>query len=286
MNWILACGLMFMFSVGTYLVMRKLSLMKVSASLINLGMFFIPLFFFLPLAMSNPQAFMLNPYQFSIILVSAIFLSYLGNKFSIKSIILAPNPGYSLIISKSYVVMTSLMAIFLFHSELTFKSSLAIALILAFSALILIDPRQKEKSGNQQWLPLAVGAFFCWGILSLASKYMLILGIAILPRLIYLMSIVSILIIWDIKKEKLPLNKLSRLELGLLIAMGACGAGFNYFMQVGIDLAPNVGYVNAVNAGSIAAVTVGAIILFKDEFSWRKMTGIIGVTAGLFLLLL
>src|SRR5574340_391504 len=184
MNWVMACVLMFIFSAGTYLVMRKLLLLKVHTAFINLGMFFIPLLFFLPLALQKPQEFLLSPYQFFIIFISAFFFSYLGNKFSLQSIALSPNPGYSLIISKSYVVMTSLMAVLLFHGELTLKSSIAIGLILAFSAFIMIDPKQKDKHGDQQWLPLALGAFFCWGMLSLASKYLLSLGVTILPRLI------------------------------------------------------------------------------------------------------
>lgn len=286
MNWILACILMFISSAGTYLVMRKLLLLKVQTAFINLGLFFIPLLFLTPLALQKLDSFILSPYQFLIIFISAFGFSYLGNKFSVKSIALAPNPGYSLIISKSYVVMTSLLAVLLFHGELTLKSGLAIVLILAFSALIMIDPKQKEKHGEQQWLPLALGAFVCWGMLSLTSKYLLNLGVAILPRIIYVMFIVTIFIVLDIKKEKIPLNKLNRFELGLLVLMGACGAGFNYFMQMGINLAPNVGYVNAVNAASIAAVTIGAIVLFKDEFNWRKMTGVTGVIVGLLLLLL
>ena len=61
--------------------------------------------------------------------------------------------------------------------------------------------------------------------------------------------------------------------------------GFNYFMQLGYTLAPNIGYVNATNAASISLVTIFAILLFKDEFSIKKLVGILGVTAGLLLLL-
>ncbi len=198
---------------------------------------------------------------------------------------MAPNPGYSLIISKSYVVMTSILSVLFFHGELTIQASLAIALILSFSALIMVNP-QSQHPADGRWLPPALGAFICWGLLSLASKYLLNLGVGIIPRLIYVMLIVTILIWWDIKRNHLNLGKLDRTQLILLIIMGGWGAGFNYFMQMGIDLAPNVGYVNAVNAGSISAVTIGAIILFKDELNWRKMMGIIEVTAGLLLLLI
>lgn len=53
-----------------------------------------------------------------------------------------------------------------------------------------------------------------------------------------------------------------------------------------IKLAPNIGYVNAINASSISAVTLFSALLFKDEFSIKKFVGVIGVTAGLILLIL
>jgi uncharacterized membrane protein len=52
-----------------------------------------------------------------------------------------------------------------------------------------------------------------------------------------------------------------------------------------INAAPNVGYVNAINAASISAVTIGAILLFKDEFSLKKFVGVIGISIGLLIML-
>jgi uncharacterized membrane protein len=57
-------------------------------------------------------------------------------------------------------------------------------------------------------------------------------------------------------------------------------------MQVGFNLAPNVGYVNATNAASISLLTLMSSIFFKDELTLKKMIGIVGVTAGLLLLFL
>ena len=57
-------------------------------------------------------------------------------------------------------------------------------------------------------------------------------------------------------------------------------------MMWGYQIAPNVGYVNAVNAASIAGVAVLASIFFKDELTRRKLLGILGVTVGLLLLLI
>lgn len=66
--------------------------------------------------------------------------------------------------------------------------------------------------------------------------------------------------------------------------IGIFGSSFNYFMQVGFNLAPNVGFVNAANAASISLLTLMSAVFFKDELSVKKMIGIVGVTAGLLLL--
>jgi uncharacterized membrane protein len=62
------------------------------------------------------------------------------------------------------------------------------------------------------------------------------------------------------------------------------GASYAYFMQVGFNLAPNVGYINATNAASISLLTLMSTIIFKDELNPKKLVGIIGVTLGLILL--
>ena len=70
----------------------------------------------------------------------------------------------------------------------------------------------------------------------------------------------------------------------VLLAVGLLGASFNYFMQVGFTLAPNVGYVNAANAASISLLSIMSAVIFKDELTLKKMIGIAGVTVGLFIL--
>jgi uncharacterized membrane protein len=70
------------------------------------------------------------------------------------------------------------------------------------------------------------------------------------------------------------------------VLIGIFSSVFNYFNFYSISIAPNVGYVNAINASSISLVTIFSILLFKDEFSWRKLYGVFGVTADLLLLLL
>lgn len=161
---------------------------------------------------------------------------------------------------------------------------IAILCIIAFSALITIDKNKNKSDSNKLWLPYTIGAFFCWGLLALSSKYLLNLGVPILTRLSYSMMVATIIILGEIKFKKVNILKTSRSQLVTLFLIGIFGSSFNYFMQVGFNLAPNVGYVNAVNAASISLLTLASAFIFKDELSFKKLIGIAGVTAGLILL--
>jgi drug/metabolite transporter (DMT)-like permease len=286
MNWILASLLMFASSVAIYLCVRKSNTLKTPQQLNNLAMFLVPVLVYMVLTVRTPTSFALKPFEYFLIIVQGIFFSYLGNVFSLKGIEYAPNPGYSLIISKSYVVFTAIASLFLFSAPLTLQSVIAIVLIVLFSALITIDKDKNRSTSNTLWLPYTMGAFFCWGFLALSSKYLLNMGVPILTRLILSMVVTTLLIVGEILYKKVAWQKVSREQLMVLLLIGMLGASFNYFMQVAFNLAPNVGFVNATNAGSISLLTLMSAYFFKDELTVKKMVGIVGVTAGLLLLFL
>ena len=286
MNWIIASLLMFVSSVALYLCVRKSNTLKTPQQLNNLAMFLIPILVYIALTVKTPTSFTLKPFEYLLILVQGIFFSYLGNVFSLKGIEYSSNPGYSLIISKSYVVFTAIASIFLFSAPLTMKSGIAILLIVLFSALITINKDKSRTTSNKLWLPYTMGAFFCWGFLALSSKYLLNMGVPILTRLILSMLVVTILILGEIKLKKIKVLQINKTQVMTLLFMGIFGASFNYFMQVAFNLAPNVGYVNATNAASISLLTLMSALIFKDELTPKKMIGIFGVTAGLLLLLI
>ncbi len=286
MNWIIASLIMFLASVIMYLLVRKGQRNHLPDRLINIAMFLIPCPFYLAIMLNQKQSFHIGWSNLISILLAAFFFSYLGNLFSLKSIKLATNPGYSLIISKSYVVFTSIAAIFLFNSPLTPKNALAIAIIVAFSGLIMINKTKastQHQETNINWLIFALGAFFAWGGLALISKYWLNIGIPVATRLFYLSTFVSIMILIEIFGKHQSL-KISNRHWLLILLIGTLSMFFNLFMQVGYQYAPNPGYINAVNASSISLLTLLAAYFFKDELSLRKIAGVLGVTVGLVLL--
>jgi drug/metabolite transporter (DMT)-like permease len=286
-EWVLASLLMFLSSVVLYLFVRKCTLLKIPNQFTNLAIFAIPLLAFLILAWAQKERLGLTSYQLMVVAFASVCFSYLGSVLSLKSIAAAPNPGYSLIISKSYVVFTAVASVFIFGSPLTLRSMLSIILIVAFSALIIINkPTKKKITSTNLWLWLSIGTFFCWGMLALASRYLISLGVGTLPRLIYIHAFVSFLLLAEIRVKKAESGKIGASQLLTLLFVGIASAGFAYFMQLGYSLAPNIGYISAVNASSIGAVTMLSAWLFRDELNLRKLIGVLGVTAGMVLLLI
>src|SRR3989344_8443390 len=253
MNWVIASLILFFSSVALYLFVRKSQLLEVPNTLNNLAMFAVPCLIYLAVNIFQGNSLSISVRFFFLILLSAFFFSYLGNIFSLVSIKEAPNPGYSLIISKSYVTFTTLAAIPLFGSELTFDNALAIILIVIFSALIMISKENKKKVEGKKWLLYSFGAYFAWGFLALMSKYLLDQGINVMVYLFYLTLFVSVMILSEIKLKKVKINLKPNL-LKILFLIGLFSMSFNLFMQVGYKVAPNPGYINAVNASSISLV--------------------------------
>lgn len=286
MNWIHAAMIMFFSSVFLYILIRKASLLQIPTELINLASMGVPLFFYIALAYQKSTPLMLSTQQLVVLMLLSLFGSYIPNIASLKSIKYAPNPGYSLIISKSYVVLTAIAAVFLFGSRLHLKNALAIGVIVGFSILVMIGKTKKHMHGNPIWLPLSFVSFLGWGFLSIGTKYAFMTGLNILQRLIYLSIFVTCFIIIEMMIRRISFKPPTIFHMVLLIAIGILSASFNYFMVLGIDLTPNIGYINAINASSISAVTVLSIVFFKDDFSFKKMLGVFGVSCGLLLLVI
>lgn len=287
MSWIAYSIMMFVSSVALYLIIRKTSLIKIPSHLTNLAMFAIPLIAYIIMGVANSSSFAIAWWQALVLLVTAVVFAYGGNKASLRAIDFAPNPGYSLVLSKSYVLFTTIVAVTLLGAELTVQKTIAILLIVIFSALIMITRNSTKKAINTTWILLSFGAFFAWGMLSLSSRYLFDNGVDTMAFLVYLYALVTLCII-GIDKVKVSdiRNNVSSHGKLLLLGTGICSTLFNLGQFEAIKLAPNVGYVNAINAASIAAVTLSAVLLFKDELTTQKAIGVAGVVAGLIVLLI
>ncbi len=280
MNWILADLIMFVCSVGVYVAVRKAALDKLPPQFNSLAMFAIPLIIFALGDILAREKMSLTLSQTLQIIGTGIALAYLGSAMSMRSIQLAPNAGYSLTISKSYVVLTSFLAVPLFGARLTATAIISISLIVAASALIMINPKATHHAKSAVWAPLALGSFFCWAFLSLMAKHLTAEGIATIVFLTYVFLVTTACILLEMKCRKMKLGVVKQ-HTKPFILIGIASTGFNFFNFYAVSIAPNVGYVNATNAASISAVTILSVILFNDELTKQKLIGTSGVLVGL-----
>lgn len=278
---------MYVSSVVLYLLTRASQKQGITVQSYSLWIFGLPTLIFAVMAFVQRIPLQTSASNWFWLIVSAVLFSWLGNYFSQKSMLLAANPGYPLIISKSYVIFTSIASIWLFRAPLSLKSLLGIILIIISSALITLSDRRHDITlrHDLSWFFHALGAFFCWGLLALSSKYLLNQGVSVIFRLLVVNLIVTVILLLETKTKNISLKTTSS-HLPLLIGLGISQTLFNYFMQLGYNLAANPGYINATNAASIAAVTIFAALIFHDQLSAKKMLGIVGATGGLLLLLL
>lgn len=283
-GWIFYSVCMLLASVVMYLFIRKGQRQGMTLRMGVLSMFLIPLLIYAGVLLATHTSFAISIPNLFIILFASIFFSYIGNMLSQKSMMDSPNPGYTLSITKSYVVFTSLFSFAFFHSPLPFKSIIAIVLIVIFSAVISIEKKTHHAVG-QWWLLSAFGSFFCFASLALASSFILKHGVEVFVYLFYLFLFVNLCIFGEMllrgKREKIEKS-----TLFTLFVIGITSMFFNLFMQLGYKVAPNPGFINAANTASIMLVTLLASFFFKDELSVRKIIGIVGITIGLLLLFL
>lgn len=274
---------MFAFSNSLYLLIRKAQIEKIGTSVYSIAMFLIPSIIYFILALTSGVTLLPKLNHFLIIVVTAFLWSYLGNFFSQKGILYAPNPGYSLILQKSYVILTTVAAYFLFNSELSLLKIISILIIVGFSALVTIS--KERKKSETKWVIFSLGAHLCFAYGSLISKHFLNIGLQPYTYLFYITLIVSLLNISESKAKKISLS-LPKKHWFILGGIGLSAALFNLFMQQGYKFAPNPGYVAAINASSIMSLTLLSAYIFKDSLSVKRVIGIVGVTVGLFIIIL
>ena len=251
-------------SVVLYLFIRKAKDVAMPTDIQNLAMFLPQAVFMAIYTLAQDNSFKISLADILTIAAAAIFLSWLGNIASLRALQKAPNPGYSLVISKSYVLMTSILSVWIFGSALTGKSIIAIVLIVIFSAVIILEKEKTNMKKDKEWIWLTLAAFLAWGFLALVFKHLTNKGLLPAVMLFYMALFVSVMILAQLARKRTQI-KFKKNYLSLFLVIGLASALFNLFMVVGYKYAPNPGYINAANAGSIALVTIFSALLFKDE---------------------
>ena len=282
MSWILISIGILLSSPTMYLFVRKEKELGKDIAIQNLSIFLIPTIVYFVYNLISKTSMIVEFKYFLMLMGSALLFSLLGNIFSMKAIQLASNPGYSLMIQKSYTIFTTVMSVLLFGSSITRKNILAIIIVLFFVAFILIE-KSNKKDENRKWIIYTFGAFFAFGFLSLATMYIGKQGITSTVINFYICLIVTLSLMIQIYIKKIKLS-FDRRSIGIFIGASIPASIFNFCLIQGYLVAPNPGYISAVNVASISVLTVLYKVFFKDTLTLKKMIGVVGILAGLIIL--
>jgi len=274
-------------SVGLYLCLRVLKQYKISTRTQNVIMFIPSSIIFWIWAYLTWEHLWIWRDILALMIPMCVVFSRLPNMLSLQSMQSAPNIWYSLMISKSYVVIAAVVAVPLLWSTLYRTDIVAIAMILWFMSLILIEPQKPSINiqSSSSWIRTALYACIWWAWLALSSSRLIKQWISPLVVNFWIFSIVSIIILIESRitaqSFKLPRTAyLSALWVVIFITL------FNRALQKWYATAPNPWYISAANASSIAILTLVSSFIFKDELSLRKIIGIMWVILGIGILMI
>lgn len=284
MSWVISSILMFVSSISFYLAVKKLQTLAVDKRIITLANYIFPTVIFGIVSLIQGQQIIFPIIFLLSIMVLRVLFNYIGTIAGYKSMEDAPNAGYSLVIQKSYAIYTLFAAALLYGSEVSLRKFLLSGFIL-FCASLVAFSKSSKKSGSLRWALYALLAMFSFGSISLSSKYFASQGIDAAPQLFWTCFFTLLITIGDSFRVKLIGVKLTKEIIGYMVILGFSVSGFYFFKLIAELAAPNLGYVAAINAASNAVYTVLVAKIFGDSLSPKKLMAVIGMTAGLILLL-
>lgn len=275
---------MFVSSISFYLTVKKLQVLNVDKRIIILANYIIPTIIFLIISLISGQRIIFPIIFILSIMVLRVLFNYAGTILGFKSMELAPNAGYSLVIQKSYAIYTLFAAALIYGSEVSVKRFVLSGFILICAGVVAYSKKSKTVKSTK-WVLYAVLTMLCFGSISLSSKYFAAQGIMPAPQLFWSCLLTLFITIGDSYRVKLSSIKLTKEILTYMIILGVSVSSLYYFKVVAEVAAPNLGYVAAINAASNAVYTVLVAKIFGDSLSLKKLLAIIGMTIGLILLL-
>ncbi len=274
LSWLQNSLIMLVGSVVLYLSIRKSKELGLSTSIQFLSQYLVSTVFVLAALAISGISVIIPLWQILIILSISIFVTYVSNKTSLKALSLSPNPGLSLSIQKSYVVLTTIFAAIFMNSQFEIKDYLAILAIVIATYFIGKKDKANEAKQDNNWLIYSFITFVGFGSLSLLETYVVreLLVHSLVLTFWARTTLISLELLNRYRKgEKLVFEKGYNYKTILIVLSIAIGHFlFSYFMKEGYRTAPNPGYVSAINLASIAIITLLSSAIFKDKLDVKQ----------------
>ncbi|MFA5019811.1 MAG: EamA family transporter [Candidatus Pacearchaeota archaeon] len=136
---------------------------------------------------------------------------------------------------------------------------------------------------KMSWFILALIAMVFFGLMTLTQKHLLNLGIRPIIFAMYIEGIIFLLLLIASVATKQDL-KIPSLWLVFLILAAVLGMVGLLMSTYSLKQTPNAGYSSAVISASAIVVFIGSVLLFKSEFSYIKVAGVVLATIGIILI--
>lgn len=289
-----------LFFTGMVLCVKKLTDdLKFSSERV---LFFIFLFLFLGFLIMNINSLSSvleskNLPALALLAIAGGIFSAIGNWADFKGIKRASNAGYAVAIRNSSVLITVLVSIFLFNSELTLFKFGGILLLVIGMTLLVIEKKklavesevtEKKEKSALPWYAFSFIAFFALAVVILISKEAILLADFSIQNInLFLFgSSLSIFSLMNYKKLKGFVTEKRDRKIFLILVVGAALFSLmaNFVKIIGLDLAPNPGYNDAIVKTNVLFVTILSLKpfkLFKAKLNKCKILGVIVITIGL-----
>ncbi len=136
MNWLLYAILGTLSLSGMFLTIKKLGTLDLKPNIILIYLFIVASILFIVYNIITKNNFLVTEKNTLLFLILVGIFSFLGNLFLTKSMLLAKNPGYTLVISSTNVILVTIGSYFLFKSEITITK--LIGMIIALIGIIMV----------------------------------------------------------------------------------------------------------------------------------------------------
>jgi len=205
----------------------------------------------------------------------------------------APNPGYARAIISSSPIPLAILSVLFFQSPLGWGNFLGTVFMLAGVVLLVLKRNQDKADGtsSRRWLLPSFLALAGMVFVVLGLKEATLIG-GFGPNEINFLGFGTQLALFalfsraaiqeDVRKNREHLGPLFLfVGLGGLFSMGA-----NYFIVMGIELAPNPAYHEALFSTNVLYLTLLSVPLLGLRLERRRLLGVVAVLLGVSAILL
>jgi len=229
-------------------------------------------------------------YSLELIFLTSI-VAIFANLANIKSIGIAPNPGYSQAIKDTNILPVTILSVLIFGSEFSLLKIFGAVLILGGIFLLIkkeFSVNLKQRRRNFPWYIYSLGAalFFTAGALLLKKITLLGLSSKEINLFLFGLSWIGFLILNIQMLRGITRDKKFSQFLKLAFLASCFSFSGNLFGLQAITLAPNPGYYEAIKSASVLIVTFLSTKFFSSDATPSRIFGTIVIILGVTLLVL